>query len=500
MNMSIENRRPISIDVARSRQTELQELKTSLFRLGYSEASIIALLGVHPGQKLTFGQLQVFDRYLLGDEDPLHAALRAFFLTLPVPRAALSEALGPDSVDLLVQIGVLAARREGDSLRAELTVFPAGDHLIITDRAYETDAGRSNLADRVMFLGADSYSITALARGFAARRVLDLCTGAGATAILAADRCDSVIGVDVNPRAVDLAELNALLNGVDRARFVCGDVYGPVEGQTFDLVTANPPFVPSPRTDAKVIYRDGGPSGEDVLSRILKGLSTHLRVGGTCVITANQVEHASVSYEDKVRGWLGSGFDVLLLSSDPVSIFDYALGHNSPRPDTQRALETAFEWIDCYRDEGIVGIRAGHMLIRRRGSPNETRVMRLPSVGPFALDQFAGGALDRLFLRLERCEAVGIESMMFTWVGDATGAKVAAPDGAFEPVELDFPLVVELDALSPDRPALAQILSSLERSGYELGEEHALDLAETLRQLYVTGILDDIDEGNPTHP
>jgi release factor glutamine methyltransferase len=73
-------------------------------------------------------------------------------------------------------------------------------------------------------------------------RVLDMGTGSGVSAILAAKVSSDVIAVDINPKAIDCAIGNAERNGVrDRITFLHGDVFDQVEGD-FDLIVFDPPF------------------------------------------------------------------------------------------------------------------------------------------------------------------------------------------------------------------------------------------------------------------
>jgi release factor glutamine methyltransferase len=73
-------------------------------------------------------------------------------------------------------------------------------------------------------------------------RVLDLGTGCGTNAILAAPRSSNVVGVDVNQFAIDAAIKNAKRNGVgDRIKFLVGDLFSAVDGR-FDLIIFDPPF------------------------------------------------------------------------------------------------------------------------------------------------------------------------------------------------------------------------------------------------------------------
>lgn len=73
-------------------------------------------------------------------------------------------------------------------------------------------------------------------------RVLDMGTGSGVNAILAARAGADVVAVDVNPHAVEAARANAQRNGVaDRVIVRRSDLFAEVEGR-FDLVVFDPPF------------------------------------------------------------------------------------------------------------------------------------------------------------------------------------------------------------------------------------------------------------------
>ena len=81
-----------------------------------------------------------------------------------------------------------------------------------------------------------------LAEARDADRVLDMGTGSGNNAILAARRAHDVIGVDINPHAVEAARANAARNGVAaRTTFSQSDLFEAVDGQ-FDLIVFDPPF------------------------------------------------------------------------------------------------------------------------------------------------------------------------------------------------------------------------------------------------------------------
>ncbi len=115
--------------------------------------------------------------------------------------------------------------------------------------------------------------------------VLDVGTGAGFVAVLAARRAKRVVATDVVPEAAALAAQNAALNGVtDRVETRLGDCYDPVRGESFDLIVSGPPQMPTPsgreRDDWMAAADNGGPDGWAVLDRLIAGAPGHLRPGG----------------------------------------------------------------------------------------------------------------------------------------------------------------------------------------------------------------------------
>ena len=86
----------------------------------------------------------------------------------------------------------------------------------------------------------------ALLRAAQAASVLDVGTGSGCVAVALAKRMPAarVSAIDVSARALEVAKRNAARNGVD-IEFLLGSFLEPSEGQTFDLIVSNPPYIPS---------------------------------------------------------------------------------------------------------------------------------------------------------------------------------------------------------------------------------------------------------------
>lgn len=127
--------------------------------------------------------------------------------------------------------------------------------------------------------------------------VLDVGTGSGALALTAARRGARVTAVDVSRRAVWTARLNAWLTRLP-VRLHRGNLFGPVRDRTFDLILANPPYVPAPDAGSGPRGRsrawDAGHDGRLLLDRICRDAPALLRPGGVLLIV-----HSALSDPDR---------------------------------------------------------------------------------------------------------------------------------------------------------------------------------------------------------
>ncbi|MFN6998739.1 peptide chain release factor N(5)-glutamine methyltransferase [Elioraea tepidiphila] len=138
------------------------------------------------------------------------------------------------------------------------------------------------------------------------RRVLDLGAGSGALLLAALSEFPAAIGlgVDRSPAALAVARANAARAGLaDRARFVCGHWSAALDGG-FDLVLANPPYVPSGdiaglepevREHDPRAALDGGVDGLDAYRAILADLPRILLPDGVAVLELGAGQAADVS-------------------------------------------------------------------------------------------------------------------------------------------------------------------------------------------------------------
>jgi ribosomal protein L3 glutamine methyltransferase len=158
-----------------------------------------------------------------------------------------------------------------------------------------------------------------IARPGTIRRVLDLCTGSGCLAILAAIAFPNaqVDAVDISKRALALARKNVYAYGLTRrVKLIQSDLYSSLGARKYDLIISNPPYV-----DARAMKRlpqeyrrepalalDGGKDGLEIVAQILGRASDHLSAKGNLVV---EIGHNRPAFERRYPrmnvAWLDSG-------------------------------------------------------------------------------------------------------------------------------------------------------------------------------------------------
>ncbi|MDE3724584.1 methyltransferase [Nocardiopsis sp. N85] len=135
----------------------------------------------------------------------------------------------------------------------------------------------------------------------AGRSVLDVGSGTGALGIEAFRAgAASVTSVDLSRRSVLTSWVNSRLHGIP-ATVRRGDLFAPVAPRRFDLVLANPPYVPAPapRPPRHRMARcwDAGPDGRFLLDRICAGASSVLSEDGALLLVQSELADEQATLE-----------------------------------------------------------------------------------------------------------------------------------------------------------------------------------------------------------
>ncbi|WP_202844615.1 50S ribosomal protein L3 N(5)-glutamine methyltransferase [Luteimonas saliphila] len=134
------------------------------------------------------------------------------------------------------------------------------------------------------------------------RRALDLCTGSGCIAIAMAHYHPDwhVDGADISDDALALARENEQRLQSRNTRFVKSDLFDNLQGEHYDLIVSNPPYVTNAETDAlpreyahePELGLRAGDDGLDIVLRMLRDAPLHLTEDGLLICEVGEAERA----------------------------------------------------------------------------------------------------------------------------------------------------------------------------------------------------------------
>jgi SAM-dependent methyltransferase len=271
-------------------------------------------------------------------------------------------------------------------------LYPVESVYIASDRTIPANQKSQAMPDDVVYA-----AITANTRRFLAAlpekpcgSFLDLCSGTGVAALIAAKRyATHAWSCDVTERSARFAEFNRCLNELENVTVARGDLYEPVRGRRFDRIVAHPPYIPAVREDKpRVFFRDGGEDGEVILQRIVEGLPDHLAPDGRFYAVTLATDREGENFEHRIRRWLGpaaSDFDVVLMA--------YELKR---RPEDIIATIVARGWmrhmgptVELYERLKVTAVFYGAVMIHRKAADRPcatARGLKSANVGREALE------------------------------------------------------------------------------------------------------------------
>jgi len=115
--------------------------------------------------------------------------------------------------------------------------------------------------------------------------VLDVGTGCGILAILAAKKAKKVVATDINPHAIDCARTNARHNGVlAKMDIGQGSLFEPIKtSEEFDVIIFNAPYLPTSESEKKSWVSKawaGGQNGRDLIEPFVSEAPKFLKKNG----------------------------------------------------------------------------------------------------------------------------------------------------------------------------------------------------------------------------
>jgi methylase of polypeptide subunit release factors len=479
-------------------QTAARTLGDSLRSVGYSEETVQDLLG-EDAYSADSDDAPVEERRL--PQTPVADVVRVFFLQLPISADRAARALGRAGVDAVESTGLADV---GDQVVPSARILPIGRVLLASD-GFSLDA--EDPADYVATYTPTSRLLDSLTPRVRVSRALDVGTGNGVHALLAAKHAEHVVATDVNPRALAYTELNAALNGVTNIECERGSLFDSVGDERFDLVTCNAPYVVSP--ERRWTYRDGGLEADELSERVVREAAAHLADGGFATLLVSWLAKDEDAPNERALAWAAAtGCDSWILptwESDPLGHAAEWNSHLADDPDAFR--EALDEWTQYFAELDVRWVSEGAVILQRRpGRRPTTRVDKiddddLDDAGEQIQRAFAararlselGSPDDLLDARLSVASALRLEEDLEPHVGgpEVSEARVHLADGTNSALEVDsgvLEVIATLDGELPLDAVVKAVADQLDLSGAE-AETLRRDALEVSRELLELGAL-----------
>lgn len=223
-------------------------------------------------------------KYELKKLDERHQDLFSFlFLGEPISRNCLQREIDIELLDYLYDIEIINRDEKHYWMNNYVLTSYCNCYFLVSNVFYYPTC---QSIEQKPYIGVDTYWLSRAIINKAHGMVLDLCTGSGIQAILAAKTADKVVAIDIDEQSLKIAEFNAFLNALDeKIEFRHGNLYERIcKHEAFDLIISNPPFIPIPKEINFHVCGDGGEDGANIIRKILLGYSQHLKPEGQAIM------------------------------------------------------------------------------------------------------------------------------------------------------------------------------------------------------------------------
>ncbi|UOD80594.1 DUF7059 domain-containing protein [Paenarthrobacter ureafaciens] len=452
-------------DAPRSDQPALLAALADAFKsVNYTLDGVADLLG--PSAYAALGRDQIIPALLATERTSgsdqaglrgLTVLVRLWLLAVPQAVADVDAALPGPGANGLAEIGLVTIA--DGVVTAAVDVRPYGwdanpdgsggaELWVASDLAAHQQPGVLR-HDHVLGIGQASTTLVQTTIRPHARRALDLGTGCGIQTFHLLHHCEHVTATDISERALAFTRFNLVLNAaaleVDpnnleaRISLRLGSLLEPVEGEQFDLVVSNPPFVITPRTKGEsaadqFTYRDGGLPGDQIVSSLVKSLGSVLAPGGTAQMLGNWEITAGAQWKDRPASWLeGSGLDVWFIQREQVGPEQYAetwLQDASESRDPNHYKEAYAAYLADFASRNVEGIGFGMIWLRRPAGSQGT-ISRFEEI-TYPIEQPIGPHLGAAIARADWLSANQLKDAHLLVAEDVTEERHQRP-GAEHP-------------------------------------------------------------------
>ncbi|MEY9887567.1 hypothetical protein ABIA35_004111 [Catenulispora sp. MAP12-49] len=492
----------------------MEKLREALMKADYTVDGVLEVLGPLAYAALARSE-SVPALRATGGGSPVETLIRLFLLQQPVARKAVEAAL---PVEDSVAAGLVTV--EGELVRAAMDIRPYGDDdghdwYLVSDLSgglHAQGQGHPVREDHVLGVGGASTTLAQLTIRDPFRSALDVGTGGGVQALHLSTHVDRVVGTDRNPRALKLARLTQQLSGVEPFDLREGSLFEPVQGELFDLVVSNPPFVISPDNAAqggRFVYRDSGLPADEVCRQLVSNAHRHLAEDGWCQVLANWLHVDGVDWRERVAGWVrDTGCDAWVVqreAQDPAEYVELWLRDSGEygTPDYPARYDA---WLDYFEQNKVNAIGFGWITLHNAGA--ESPLMRLEEIshpveqplGPhipswFARHDFLRGTDDDELMqrRLAVAPDVRWEQVAQPTYGGGSGwgsdsSRLSQQEGFMRSADID-PVGAAVVGASDGETPLGEILDAVgERYGID-GRSLRTGAVEAIRGLVEDGYL-----------
>ncbi len=150
--------------------------------------------------------------------------------------------------------------------------------------------------------------------------VLDVGTGCGILAIVAAKKAKSVIATEINPNAIECAQLNAEINKVgSKIEMRRGSLFQSIlKTEKFNIIVFNAPYLPCPQSERRTLLGRawaGGPTGREVIDRFITEAPHHMKRNGKILL----VQSSLTDIDETLRRFQEAGLEAQVVAQKKVA-------------------------------------------------------------------------------------------------------------------------------------------------------------------------------------